>query len=274
MTFSERMGLIQPNTLVQTDSMDSDLRTVLWNAHYATLVEGVAGDDRRRLEGGLQRRVWTDLWGRPLDTLPGFHAFVGGVRTAYFEGDWNQVYDYIDFAATNFSNDVHVQHFIRETNAALERGRSAYRLVGTRLQRITGAQEIAAVEQAIRDASDVPPAQRHLDRAAELLADRQNPDYRNSIKESISAVEAMCEALAGKKATLGGCLKSLPAAAPLHPALSSAFQKLYGYTSSAEGIRHALSEESTLDHTDAMYMLVACSAFVSYMVAKTSGTVD
>jgi len=37
----------------------------------------------------------------------------------------------------------------------------------------------------------------HLLTALDLLADRQAPDYRNSIKESISTVEAIANRLAG-----------------------------------------------------------------------------
>ncbi len=33
------------------------------------------------------------------------------------------------------------------------------------------------------------PVKRHLSNALELLSDRENPDYQNSIKESITAVE-------------------------------------------------------------------------------------
>lgn len=52
----------------------------------------------------------------------------------------------------------------------------------------------------------------------------------------------------------------------MHPALNGAFQKLYGYTSDAGGIiRHALLEEDSLDFKDAKFMLVSCSAFVTYL---------
>jgi hypothetical protein len=57
---------------------------------------------------------------------------------------------------------------------------------------------------------------------------------------------------------------------PMHPSLKSAFQNLYGYTSDANGIRHALLEEANLDFEDAKFMLVSCSAFVNYLVAKAS----
>lgn len=55
-----------------------------------------------------------------------------------------------------------------------------------------------------------------------------------------------------------------------HPALSGAFNKPYGYTSNADGIRHAMLEDSTVDQADAMLMLVACSAFVNCLTAKSA----
>ncbi len=50
----------------------------------------------------------------------------------------------------------------------------------------------------------------HISKAITLLSDRDKPDYENSIKESISAVEALCEVITGvkgKEATLSKLLK-------------------------------------------------------------------
>lgn len=47
----------------------------------------------------------------------------------------------------------------------------------------------------------------HLNKALELYAQRPIEDYRNSIKESISAIEVYCREITGEK-TLGGyCFK-------------------------------------------------------------------
>jgi hypothetical protein len=102
-----------------------------------------------------------------------------------------------------------------------------------------------------------------------MLADRKAPDYRNSIKESISAVESLCNLITeDNKATLGKALKKLDDKVALHRCLKNAFDSLYGYTSDADGIRHALLEESNLEFEDAKFMLVACSAFINYLKAK------
>ena len=105
-----------------------------------------------------------------------------------------------------------------------------------------------------------------------MLSDRKNPDYRNSIKESISAVETICKRISkNPKATLGDALNELVKNGKIkfHGAIQSAFKNLYGYTNDADGIRHSLMEEESLDQEDALFMITSCSAFVNYLTVKT-----
>jgi hypothetical protein len=76
-----------------------------------------------------------------------------------------------------------------------------------------------------------------------------------------------------KNASLGAALKVLEKRGVMHPALKSAFSSLYGYTSGADGIRHALMEESNLTSADARFMLIGCSAFVHYVIACAANDV-
>ena len=103
----------------------------------------------------------------------------------------------------------------------------------------------------------------------ELYADRENPNYRNSIKESISAVESIARVVSElDKATLGDALKAIDQSDQLHPALKEGFLKLYGYTSDEQGIRHAMLVEPNITAADARYFLVSCSSFVNYLKAQ------
>ncbi|HKQ88724.1 MAG TPA: hypothetical protein VJS43_18355, partial [Candidatus Acidoferrales bacterium] len=84
----------------------------------------------------------------------------------------------------------------------------------------------------------------------------------------ISAVEAACRIVAeDPKATLGKALSKLETQGlAIHKAQKDAFNKLYGYTSDADGIRHALLDEPKLTYGDAQFMLITCSAFVNYLI--------
>jgi hypothetical protein len=107
----------------------------------------------------------------------------------------------------------------------------------------------------------------HIQAALAFMSDRTSPDFRNSIKESISAIEAIVRMKTGESAVgMSSTLKKLP---HLHPALREAMSKLYGYTSDANGIRHALMDgPSTTSYEDAKFMLVVCSAFASYLATE------
>ncbi|HEU4506960.1 MAG TPA: hypothetical protein VFR78_01890 [Pyrinomonadaceae bacterium] len=67
------------------------------------------------------------------------------------------------------------------------------------------------------------------------------------VAESISAVESLCNLITGGKDTLGDALKKVEARVAIHPALKKGFGNIYGYTSDANGIRHALLDEPDLD---------------------------
>ncbi|MDD6518598.1 MAG: hypothetical protein PUF24_00090 [Oribacterium sp.] len=152
-------------------------------------------------------------------------------------------------------------------NQLFEREYVGYRFVCGLIAPITNRTEIAAINQAATTKNEIVNG--HIHKAIALLSDREHPDYPNSIKESITAVEAMCNLITGqKKETLGEALKHLEdKGVPIHNALQSAFKTLYGYTSDANGIRHAGNmggAEATF--AEAKYMLVSCSGFVNYLV--------
>jgi hypothetical protein len=95
-----------------------------------------------------------------------------------------------------------------------------------------------------------------------MLSDREHPDYRNNIKESICAVESACQKLIGlDNATLTQALNKLHETRPIHHDFRDALKKLYWWTSDDSGMRHALSSAPTVTLADAQFMLVACSAF-------------
>lgn len=63
-------------------------------------------------------------------------------------------------------------------------------------------------------------------------------------------------------------MKEIAKRAEIHKGLQSGFLKLYGYTSDEGGIRHAILEEKSIGFDEAKFMLVACSAFVNFLIGK------
>lgn len=276
MLFSQRKGLKPIKLLVQKDSIDDILRYALWDALYLCLWEkfeytGYPSTFRQSNLFILFQRYWHGYFNWPLDNLPSnIEAAHKIVREYFFSCSWNEVYDFIEFTAKSAPVEL-IEDFILFCNDILERELSAYRLVDKQIVPIVAEEEIQSIEEAITNTSKLKGVQAHLKAALNLMADRKKPDFRNSIKESISAVEAISQVLTGDvNATLGAALKTFETKAMLHPALKKSLTSLYGYTSDADGIRHAMLDEPTLTFNDAKFMLVSCTTFTNYLICKAS----
>jgi hypothetical protein len=269
--FSEREGISKPKTQIQVDNIDEELRNRLWNSLDVCYWRGM-GRYSNEIEGdyhALFTRIWHNYFKKPLDTLSyRWDVDYRHVRDYFFKCHWFDVYNFIEFVATAFPEQETNATFKKTVNVVLEEELSAYRFVGNKIVRMTSKEEILEIEEALE--TPFMQINTHMENALKLMSDKKSPDYRNSIKESISAVEATCNLLACKKVTLGQCLKDVKEKIGLHGALEKAFSSLYGYTSEAEGIRHALMDEPTLSFEDAKFMLVSCSAFVNYLLSKAS----
>ena len=275
MRFSERQELRSVKSAIQIDSIDGPLRNSLWN-----VLQSVVWDSHEDRGGysytsssnlfELFRSYWADYFKSPTDQIPTYiREAIKAIRQYFFECEWYEVYDFMEFTAGFLTKSR--ARFTEISNRSLEREVSGYRFIGDKIVPISSATELDAVETAIQNSGSNTGARVHLQRALELLSDRQSPDYRNSIKESISAVEAIVVGIAGdSSATLGIALKAISQHAPIHPALNRSLTALYGYTSDSDGIRHALLDEPNLDFIDAKFMLVACAAFANYIRAKAT----
>lgn len=257
--------------------MDDELRNRLWSAFKLTVLDrwsapyeyGYQDPDSQDVDV-LFRLIWLNHFKKPIDTLPYDHnQRYSAVRDYFFFCQWWEAYDLIEFIVKNLP-EKWAEPLMSFINSFLEEENADCRIVGDEIVPITGVHEIEAVESAID--SGLASIKQHLERSLELLSDRKKPDYRNSIKESISAVEALCQIISGKpKATLPDCLKALKERKHIHPALEQALIKQYGYTSNEGGIRHALSDDSSApSYADAKFMLVSSSAFINYALTKAA----
>jgi hypothetical protein len=267
MSFSDRIGITEPKSILQVDSIDSDLRNGLWQAcieHYLRKY-----NDRYVLDSRFKshmQNIYVNFFKLAGDKVPyGYDQGIAAVRRWFFEANWWDVYNFIEFLVSGGN----IQ-FIGRVAFFLEREKSGYRIINKQFVPITDPIEVAAVSEAALVGAAFAGTRQHMQTAIALFSRKPEPDYRNSIKEAISAVESAARVVTGdSKATLGAALKKINAKMAIHPALRDAMNKLYGYTSDEGGIRHALLEESNIDEVEAKFMIVACSAFVNFCVQRS-----
>jgi len=270
--FSQRKGYIPVSEVIQVEGMSPELRNSLWNVLDIQLwsTDGYVYRKYGKPEiEEFSKVLWLLYFRQPIDSRPrgprsGFDI-LREIRSYFFECQWYEVYDFIEFVAKKYDSQPSLHNRI---NNFLERELAGYRLISGRIVDITDKQEVEMIEEALRD-TKYEGVSGHLKKALELLSDRKNPDYRNSIKESISAVESIAMVLTNNpKASLGDALTILEKNGKLHKALKEGFSKIYGYTSDEGGIRHAMLEEPNVDVNDAKFFLLSCTSFVNYLKSR------
>jgi hypothetical protein len=279
MRFSERFGFKPVRQAIQIQSMDSELRNSLWNVLHVLFL--------RIPEDAYSLRVvpvlWTlahisqaDFFKRPLDELEdAASAFVKRLKNWFMSAECHEVYDFLEFVRQIdgglFEESDRLTVYGKKLNTVLEQEKSGYRFIGNLLAPVIAEHEVESVERSLNLPDRFAGARAHIAAALQMYANRKAPDYRNAVKEAISAIEsAACVIANDSNASLGSALKTVERDHEIHSAMREAFIKLYGYTSDAGGIRHAMLEEGTVEEHEARFMLIACSAFLNYLVSSTT----
>lgn len=268
LSFSQRMGL-EIEKAIQKEGIDRELRTALWNIVY-TFSEDVIEDYEERWY--LQNHIWRYFYVLPRDEMQG-NIFNDWTKKFILKKEWNLVYDLVQEYVEYFSEKFEylLEAIIKNINDELEEHNAAYRLVDNLIIPISSQSEVDEIKDVLeKSKSRFANVYTHLSMALKHLSEREKPDYRNSVKESISAVESLCKLISGdSNADLGKALAEIEKEGKieLHGALKKGFNRLYDYTSDA-GVRHGMKSDPNLDVEDARYMLVTCSAFINYLIVK------
>jgi hypothetical protein len=268
LTFSERNRLI-PQPAVQLGSVDDRLRNGIWNTIYDLLLKNIAFQGYGQPYPIDLFDFWSLIWRKyfrfRIDEMPAEPSLLlRDIKAMYFDMPWHSIYDFVEAIYRECNHKEVRDLFLENINEVLKRDNSGYRMIDGIISAITSDQEIIEIERAIEYPESFST---HIRCALQLLSDKKNPDYRNSIKESISAVEALCFKASGLR-EFEKAIKALQSQIGLHGALRTGFMNLYGYTSNDQGIRHALMDEQNLDFEDAHFFMIACAAFVNYAQCK------
>lgn len=279
--FSQRFGLSSNEPVILIDSLSPELRNSLWNVFYVFFLHDHAetafiSDDLRT----FAQFAAIHFFKNPVDEVGDyFQEYVSALKTWFMKASWNLIYEFLEYLvgycrdleerSSDKGRHLRSKKLKNSLNKVLEEENSAYRFIDDVLVQTTSSLEISEIEEGVSHREAFAPVAEHLRAALLQLKDKRHPNFRNSIKESISAVEAAAKISTGEKgATLGLALAKLERSGKLHPCLKSGFTKLYEYTSDSDGIRHALLTEPSLDYADAKYMLVTCAAFANYLITR------
>lgn len=280
----------------QLESLNEVTRTKIANLsskYFSRLIQIVSNSDNfpppiinyyKTFYNALTNEFFENFYVLPYENFSGSNYEKGNqlinlVKSTINDDEWYNVFDLIEFWISSenklMENDIDYifdEPLIVKLNNIFEQELVGYRIIDSIITPITDDIEIEAIE----DISNNPyeDVRKHTQKALDKLSDTKDPDYQNSIKESISFVETMTKILTGKKnSSLSAALNYFEEQNIYIPKqLKEGITKLYNYASTEPGIRHGgeSSEETSPAEEDAKLILVICSAFNNYLLTKDS----
>lgn len=270
--FSKRHGEDASIEILQYDNVSEELKIRLWNMIFETCFLHLRGSQTYDSSNSFDRKFWGQCLKMDCSTMyPLDSSVLYGIRDSFMDLRWDRVIEAVEFVAKRFDFDSIEarKKFISTSNMIFQEELSGYRFIEGRIYPIASREYLERLEETIRSAPLV--VSNHLRKSLELLSNREDPDLANSMKESISAVEAICKLVARDEgADLHQALKAVEKKMRLNPALKKAYDALYGYSSSNGGIRHATIEDSDLNLNMALFFQAICSDFVWYLFSESS----
>ena len=251
--FSDSNGISPCNTQMQLDDFDDKTRILISNRlfeFFEIFFENYDFIEKYKGHGNASnefcKSVLCNAFGKRTNLDEG-HKYIWRVifediNLLIVEAPYNEVLDIIQYSCNwlnnNYCFNKTSQGIVYEAmNNLFEQEYVGYRFVDGRIVSITDTTENDEIEKAC--STEIEGCKSHIKKAVGFLSDRDNKDYKNCIKESISAVETICQIITeGNSTTLGSAIKKLKDnGLEIHPALENAFLKLYRNTSDEGGIR-------------------------------------
>lgn len=272
--FSERYGYTKPSDVIIREKITPEIQNAILTC-FDDLQDILNQYKCSNIYNEMDEYVWTYFCNLRKSTWdPYSHIITSFIGEN--QNEWFKKLDLIElcikylYATARTESNQYILHateiFERDLQHNFKRLNFAYRIVNKEIVEITSKEEIKSIETALTTSNG--NIREHLSKALELYSKRPIADYRNSIKESISAVEAISRNITGENVLN---LKKMEEKGVVVPTvLRKAFECLYGYTNDkTTGIRHALMDDTNAPQAEeALFMLVSCSAFINYLNKK------
>ena len=259
--FSEEMGLV-PEKPIQIKELDARSRVRIWN-----FIKNIDFPEDRW-------KYVVDKIGKPVEDKDIYNYQVVEKLLNNSNTEWYVYYDVLEILHDVYSQDESAKvdysraySFQTSVNNLMKELRTEYKMQNGRFIRIGCEMDGEEIETALNTPTDV--VRDHLNKAVDSYSRRDIPDYANTERESIMALESLSNVLVGKKLDLNKAIDEMEKRGKkLHSALKDAIKKLYAYASDEDGVRHGGIDVSNVNEEEARLIMVVSSAVVNFMVAR------
>lgn len=272
-SFSDRTGLAALGTEIQINDFSEGTRTFLQNQLLSLLDVHIRNNSYDLDVNDFMLMIANKAFNLEADSRKFYSKdqIYNIISSVFKKGEYYEILDLIEFFSEKISFYIQNQYFEKEDycrffNSRFEEEFVGYRFVDGVIVQSIDEEANKSIEDAASTKYDI--VNKHISKAVNYLSGA-NRDAENSIKESVAAVEYLCNVLAGTKSfELSKAIDALDKKKRLHPCMKSMIEKLYGFASDEEGIRHSTKAGITkVSFNDGLFILVTCSAFINYALS-------
>lgn len=284
--FSDRNNIKCINRDIQFCDLDERTRIIICNYLYLYFIDffkdqNNSNDDLRKTEIlKLFKSIYIFVYVLPFDEFPNkgtFYLYNRLIKDQIISASYDDVFTLLEYLCDYLYKSKISFMFFKENknlydtlNRIFEEEYVGYRFVNKQIIPITNHEEIEEINSACCTPFDLVNIS--IKKSINFIADRKNPDYQNSIKESVLAIETLCNQFDKTNGTLNAILKSWKKRDDIycHPHLNSAITELYSFASEANQIRHGNSSETSgnVGFEEAKLVLTICSSVINYIISK------
>lgn len=275
--FSDRNKIDKIPEEIQLESLNLRTRTGifnLWSEIYCEVMYKLGLTMKKRDD--IVREIVQKLYNLPAPAWKSMNEEVvlEFIEKTIVSDSYNKIFDMLEFTIAlfhrlHYSSSYRNNNYYIQINRLFEREFVGYRFIGTKISPISDSIEVASLQESYNSPYEL--VKEHIVKANIFLSNREKPDYPNSVKESVSALEALAQIITGttgSEATLGKMLKKLEEEKIISSAMKSAFSTLYGFASESKGVRHSSVNGETVSFEEAKYIMVISTAFINFVHSK------
>lgn len=281
--FEQRLGL-KAEKSISNDFPDSAQVALIY------LLEDMV--NRNYIVGSDNATSWNNLLNgiyriarlmQPNENWPSYQDELKWVLTST---EWSKIFNYCERVYSHLLVEVSdlkeqqiiatkqevEKYFTDEMNILLSEDNFDYRFKNGQFERAGRLQTQKSLKRmgAVLSSSSLSIVRQHYIKAVKFFNNIEDPDYKNSIKESLCALELCIELTTGKPASKNftKSIKELEGngKSQIPPQIAESIIKVFAYRGGGQGVAHAAQNGSKTTKLEAELILNITAAYITYIV--------
>jgi len=276
--FSHRNKLVTINDIVQVTEFDNLTRNNIISfitQIYKKILDNLPFYEEPKWKQEFCSRIDADLFGESINYMNRNYSFNSSLNKLIdkindMNTPYNEILDIIEFIYKQTHNFIEIfDSPLKVFNIFLKENNIGYHInENSEIERNVDSFILTQIVDTINNHNELL---NNINRAKELLTSRKEYDYKQSIQNSMLALESYCKSLGKTTAkNMKNILSEIQKKVNINSDLIEAINRLYKFASNVDDIRHSTNLNSHIDYGEAFFILTIVCALINYIDSTLS----